>query len=408
MKFFIENEPNKIKRQLLLLYLFVVIFSLDFLGPIEFLFFKSKGLGLGDILLLNSIMSFSILILEVPTGYITDKIGRINSFLLTVLTMIGGYWLLIIGNTFYVYTIAHCLFGMGVSFFSGTDTAFLYDTLLTKKREKHFSFYLSRLSSMAEFSSGVAGIICGVIASLHLDNVVLGCFIAMIIALILPFIMSEPQINKNYELDSKSNTPDSVSSFLSNVSIINILFLCCAALFLTSTLLGVKYSQPVLENVGTPVFLFGVFWVISKFVGSAASWIAPKVIYKYGVQRVTVVCLFLPLLVFFAISLVNWSYIVFALLCLFPAIKNIGSIIINEKVNEVVSSEIRATMNSVVNMSFRLIYMIIAPLSGYLVESKNLTFTFYTIILTLCLLYTLIFIGYRYFSWRVSICIDRS
>ena len=52
-----------------------IVMSLDFFTSIEMIYFMEKGLPLSKIYMLYSIFSVLIVLLEVPSGYIGDKIG---------------------------------------------------------------------------------------------------------------------------------------------------------------------------------------------------------------------------------------------------------------------------------------------------------------------------------------------
>ena len=63
-------------RQIKLFYLLAIFSAINVFVPIEIIYFKESGLDLSKIFLMQSIFSVAILLFEVPSGYIADKVGR--------------------------------------------------------------------------------------------------------------------------------------------------------------------------------------------------------------------------------------------------------------------------------------------------------------------------------------------
>jgi len=55
--------------------------SLFFISPVAIFFYKQRGLGFDQVLMLESVLAFFIFIFEVPTGIFADKFGRKKSIL---------------------------------------------------------------------------------------------------------------------------------------------------------------------------------------------------------------------------------------------------------------------------------------------------------------------------------------
>ena len=63
------------------------------LMPIIVLFFEESGLNLTQILILPAIYSFTIALLEIPSGFFSDSFGRKNSIILSTIFYSLGYLL---------------------------------------------------------------------------------------------------------------------------------------------------------------------------------------------------------------------------------------------------------------------------------------------------------------------------
>ena len=129
-------EQQKLKRNIWKIYLFNIFSSLTFFVPIIVLFWQDNGLNLTQIMILQSLFALAIVILEVPTGYFADIVGRKRSLILASFFLTIGVFVYSIGHNFYQFLIAEILWAFGVSLISGTDSAFIYDTLKDLKQEK--------------------------------------------------------------------------------------------------------------------------------------------------------------------------------------------------------------------------------------------------------------------------------
>jgi len=159
-------------------------------------FFQENGLGLQDILLLQAAFSTSLIIFEVPSGYIADVIGR--KVTLIVGSIIGAiaFSLYATAYTFYEFLLVEMLLGIGGSLISGADSALLYDTLLELKKEEQYQKYAGRLSSIANFSEGIAAIIGGELALISLRTPLYIEAIFTIFAVPIAFTLVEPKRHK--------------------------------------------------------------------------------------------------------------------------------------------------------------------------------------------------------------------
>ncbi|MBE9045257.1 MFS transporter, partial [Pleurocapsales cyanobacterium LEGE 10410] len=103
--------------------------------PTIVLFYESHGLNLEQIVLLKTILSLSILILEVPSGYLADLWGRKTCLVVGSGVWIASWLIYCLGTSFTEFAIAEALAGVAGSLISGANTALGFDTLLQLGRE---------------------------------------------------------------------------------------------------------------------------------------------------------------------------------------------------------------------------------------------------------------------------------
>jgi MFS family permease len=97
--------------------------------PIVVLFYKENGLNVTQVFILQSVYSLSIVLLEIPSGYFADVLGRKNTISLGAILGFVGYAIYSVTSGFWGFFIAEVLLGFGQSMISGADSALLYDSL---------------------------------------------------------------------------------------------------------------------------------------------------------------------------------------------------------------------------------------------------------------------------------------
>ena len=131
------------------------------LGPILVLFLIAKGLSFTEIMVLQSISAVAVVLFEVPTGAVADKIGRKESILLGALLWAISLGFYVVGKSFPMFILAEVIFSLGATFKSGADNALIYDSLKVMGREKEFQSIEGKARSFALYAQAVGSIIAG-------------------------------------------------------------------------------------------------------------------------------------------------------------------------------------------------------------------------------------------------------
>ncbi len=106
--------------------------------PIFFLFFIER-VSLSEAVLLGSASYFSIFLLEVPSGYASDRYGRRPTLIFASFISIIACGLFVVADSFVALLIAQVLIASRIAFQSGSDSALLYDSLRVLGREDEYT-----------------------------------------------------------------------------------------------------------------------------------------------------------------------------------------------------------------------------------------------------------------------------
>jgi MFS family permease len=165
--------------------------------------------------------------------------------------------------------------------------------------------------------------------------------------------------------------------------------------------IGFWLWQPYLNLIGVPVSLFGFIYAALNLVSGYVSKQAHRIEDNVGMRNCL---LFIPLLLVSAFVLE--SQFVFTLGFLFIFIQAIASgcfsPLLDDYVNKRVPSSKRATVLSIKNMVHSLLFIVISPLTGHLVDLYSLTtaLLLMSVIVTIAALF--FFVVYRKETGLVS------
>jgi len=90
-------------------------------------------------MLLQSIYSIGVLVLEIPSGAIADYFGKRISLIIGSFIFGLGFILYGLGSTFLHFAIGELVAALGMSFISGADSAFTHEHLKEHDKEDQFN-----------------------------------------------------------------------------------------------------------------------------------------------------------------------------------------------------------------------------------------------------------------------------
>ena len=108
------------------LYLYSFFWMFLVIMPVLVPFFLKQEMSMQQVFLLQVCFGLTVLVLEVPSGYLSDLWGRKKTLVLGALFNGLGYTWLSLSSSHLDFFIFEILVGIGLSLASGTDLALLY------------------------------------------------------------------------------------------------------------------------------------------------------------------------------------------------------------------------------------------------------------------------------------------
>jgi predicted MFS family arabinose efflux permease len=158
------------------------------------------------VLRLEAIYYIAVVILEVPSGYFSDRsdrFGRRPTLLIACGALLVAYTLFYFGSSFGSFALAQIFLAGGLAFNSGTDTSLHYDSLAEVGLEHTYGAREAKVMQRSILAGGLAAVMGGAIGIFELRYAYLlsGCM--AFAALVTVLRMGEPEVHMKTLLPEK-------------------------------------------------------------------------------------------------------------------------------------------------------------------------------------------------------------
>lgn len=341
--------------------------------PIIWLFYEENGLTIADLFIIQSIYSVAIALIEIPSGYVADVLGRKNS-------MIIGMFLGFIGMIIYSFSFgfegflaaALCL-GIGQSFISGSDTALMYDSLMQLNRSKEFIKLEGRTISMGNLAEAFAFIVGGLLAEISLRTPFYAQIGIAFIGFLVALLLVEPTTEKLKDGRTKpwKNIKNIIRFSLKENKTLRY-YIFYSAIIGAGTLTMAWFSQPYFMSIGIDnKFYFGLLGAILNLAVAIPSFYAHKIEEQINTRTILILILVLICSCYFALGY-NSSLWGLLILLLFYITRGIATPVLRDYMNRHIPSEMRATVMSIRSFIIRIVFASTSPFFGYVADVYSL------------------------------------
>tara|TARA_B100000900_G_C20592322_1_gene722076 strand:+ start:1506 stop:2696 length:1191 start_codon:yes stop_codon:yes gene_type:complete len=352
--------------------LFVIKGALWFMiiMPVIVLFFQDNGLNLQEIMILQACYSLSVGLMEIPSGYAADILGRRKTLILGCVLAFIGFSIFSISYNFWWFLLAEIFLGLGNSFISGADTALMYDSLLEVKADDRFLKYEGRSISIGNFCEAAAGILGGFLAAISYRYTAYAqVFVAL---LAIPFAISlvEPKMHKERIKSSWSSIIEVVRFSLIKSKVLRTHIIYSSFIGM-GTLMMAWLAQPFLKDIGINMKYYGILWALLNIIVGVFSFLAHKIEKKFTELNSLLLVGIVSVLSYFFIAH-NMSFVGLFILFLFYANRGYATPLLRNYINQHTESNVRATVMSIRSFIIRISFAIIAPLIGWIADKQSL------------------------------------
>lgn len=348
-------------------YLYQATATFGFFWPVFTIFLLYRGLSFTEITVLNSLSAALVVLGEIPTGYVGDRIGRRNSLIASSLLYSASILGFVFAHAFHEFLILYVLWSFAQTFQSGTGDAWLYDVLKERLDESRYTHIRGRGGSVNMWVNAGTMLTAGVLYQFdpRLPFVAGGLLPALGAFVLLTLPENEQYADEDAETFTVFDALPVIKRSFSRPPLRS--FVAYVALFFAMVLTIDNFIQPiVVDAVGFPEStlgpLYAAFSVVAGFLSYHAGRIEDALTTRWAIvliPLVTAVALLVPLLVpLFAVP----AFFVM------KASRTVMSPIASGYINDHVDSVGRATVLSAASMAYAVVRVPMQPFAGWIAD----------------------------------------
>ncbi|MEL7242934.1 MAG: MFS transporter, partial [Cyanobacteria bacterium J06573_2] len=183
--------------------------------PVIIIFYENNGLSFEQSLLLKTILSLSVFIFEIPSGYFADIFGRKASLVSGGIVWTLGLLFYCFQTSFTAFAIAEILSGLAASLISGANTALGFDSLVKINQEQNYRHVEGRLGAIAGVTEAICGLIGGLVAARNLVYPFYLQTICIFFYFLIALTLVEPNLHQSSinssPVDNTKNTKQAIN-----------------------------------------------------------------------------------------------------------------------------------------------------------------------------------------------------
>ena len=344
--------------------------GLVFFAPVALLVRTQAGVSEHVFFLLQALLSGVIFLGEIPTGFITDKIGYRKSLILAQVLLLGARSLLLaafVSRSLVLFVVEAVVEGIAACFTSGTGSAYLY-ALYGENG------YLAKTAHAGNF--GTAGFIISTVAYAGIykisgmEGLLITTVVMNIIAVVCSFYLRS-ESSKTVIADRKEVQ---ILAVFKNKKAF--LFVISLAIFSIAWLLINFFYVEKLENCGLPVEWMSLIILSYSAVQMLAEPILGKLSDgkngKSSREKLPAVTAAAAGVAFLLFGVVKFRAAVLLLMMILPLLLNLPEYLLmnleNQFVDEAECGSQRAATLSVLNMGVNLVEILTLSASAFLTK----------------------------------------
>ena len=344
--------------------------GLVFFAPVALLVRTQAGVSEHVFFLLQALLSGVIFLGEIPTGFITDKIGYRKSLILAQVLLLGARSLLLaafVSRSLVLFVVEAVVEGIAACFTSGTGSAYLY-ALYGENG------YLAKTAHAGNF--GTAGFIISTVAYAGIykisgmEGLLITTVVMDVIAVVCSFYLRS-ESSKTIIADRKEVQ---ILAVFKNKKAF--LFVISLAIFSIAWLLINFFYVEKLENCGLPVEWMSLIILSYSAVQMLAEPILGKLSDgkkgKSGRGKLPAVTAATAGVAFLLFGVVKFRAAVLLLMLILPLLLNLPEYLLmnleNQFVDEAECGSQRAATLSVLNMGVNLVEILTLSASAFLTK----------------------------------------
>jgi len=369
------------------MFIFLFLRGSKFFLPFLALYFEQTLFTVSNATIIMSVMSFSTMLFEIPSGAVSDLFGRKNTLILSTFIHFLAIIALYIGGNLYVFLIFAVLAGLSTSLVSGTDVSLIHDELETLGKTHLFKKVLGNYFGLWPFGAIFSSIMGGFLVKTSLQLTIVASLIPIVISFIVLFFLKEPNVEKEQHSNVLKHSLASLKIIAHSKQLI---------LIIVAGIIGFSFGfslyqlLPIYLNFKEiPIQYFSWISAATFLSAAAGSYFSNFFSSRLGNKVTLVLTILSAAILYLGATFIESPYAVILFVIGFGFFR-LKKPLINHFINLEASTKNRATISSIASFGDRLGLTLSMLLLGYVADLHNIN-TAYMLSASLLLLAPLLY-----------------
>lgn len=266
------------RKNIRLLSIFNFLIGFSLFAPLAIIYFSKVS---GSFTLGTSIFGIIMLsgaIFEVPTGILSDKIGRKYTIVLGSWSRVLAFIFYAIGLSYWWLLVGAIFEGMSRSFYSGNNDALLYDTLADSNNLDNYEEFQGKVNSTEQLAMGISAGLSGLIAIFSFHYLLWFSVVIQVALLIVSYLIIEPHFMQKLNTNVFAHTKEAIVLFIKNKKL-RLLSIASIIGYSTSELKW-QFGSAFVATVW-PLWAIGISKMLPSLGASLSFYFSGKLIHKF-------------------------------------------------------------------------------------------------------------------------------
>lgn len=250
-----QSNPSKF-------FIYRILYNFMVFMPVWVIYVQDRyDLSLTQITLIDTAFWLTMAVTEIPTGAVADTVGRKASQFIGTILAAGALLLFALAPSYPILLIANSLWAFALTFVSGAELAFLYDSMQVLDRKDEYPKYRGILSAAVMSAIALSSLLGGVIGQISLLTTFLvsaGCLTA---GALITLLFKEPPRDTENESNNALTYKETLSiSFdaIKKEKELRYALLYISFLPVMGATIRITFIQPHALKIGLPISVLGL------------------------------------------------------------------------------------------------------------------------------------------------------
>ena len=335
---------------------------------------QRRGLSLTQATFVDVAFWIAAVLGEVPTGIVADTFGRKTSLVAGIALMSLSIFAWALAPTIPLIMIAYAGLAIGVTFLSGAEDAFFFESIQITGRAGSYTRLVGLASATMLGATAIGSATSGLFASIDLILPFLIAGVSLLGTLGIVLTFKEPQLEEKAGAQTRKSYGEILRQSFTLMRarpVLRSLMLYLALVPMVALIMETFFLQPQAVALGVPIAGIGVIVMATQFTNMAGSTWADRIAARLGEGRVLYM---IPGMIVISLILLAEFQVFFSLLWIgmISFVTAILRPIVLNRIQSQVSDNVRATILSMQSLMATFLLAVSEPILGVIADRSGL------------------------------------